>query len=104
MSNSQISKADAKKFAVEVTETILKRTLFNDFINIHSSYDAEKIGEFIKNLTENFYNNSISYETITLLKAILESDETKNKISVGFYNNKYFAEFCEFINTLDKYI
>lgn len=71
------------------------------YIDIYRSYDAEQIGNFVKKLAENLYDNSISYETIKLLKAIFESDINKNKISVGFVDN-YFSDFCEFINTLDK--
>ena len=101
MSNFQISKTDAQKFAVEITETILRKSLFYSSIDIYRSYDAEQIGNFVKKLAENLYDNSISYETIKLLKAIFESDINKNKISVGFVDN-YFSDFCEFINTLDK--
>lgn len=101
MSNFQISKTDAQKFAIEITETILRKSLFYSSIDIYRSYDAEQIGNFVKKLAENLYDNSISYETIKLLKAIFESDINKNKISVGFVDN-YFSDFCEFINTLDK--
>lgn len=98
-----ISQEEAKKFAIEITEVALKKSLFRDSIDIYKSTDADKIGDFIEKMSKNLYDNSISYETIKLFKAILESNCDPHKNHIDFYD-RYSSDLYKFINTLNKFI
>ncbi len=95
-------KDDTKQFATEITEILLMNAEFNKQIDISKVDTADILGDFFEKFSDSLYSNSITCETVVLVKSLLAHNPNANYANL--FSENGLSSLCNFIKVLNSYV